>query len=71
MNDRERFDKHQSTLLKDDPSTTAFYNAQIRTQQRVSCHPIVGIIFIMCRSQGKEKKLCSCEVALLLKKTKK
>ena len=32
----ERFDKLQAGLLKEDPATTAFYNAQLRTGRRVS-----------------------------------
>lgn len=38
LTDHERFEKYQSSVLKDDPATVAFYNAQIRTQQRVSLH---------------------------------
>lgn len=31
----ERFDRLQAALLREDPATTAFYNAQLRTERRV------------------------------------
>ena len=31
----ERFNRLQAALLKEDPATTAFYNAQLRTGRRV------------------------------------
>ena len=33
--EHEKFDRLQASLLNDDPATTAFYNAQLRTEKRV------------------------------------
>ena len=33
--EHERFDRLQASLLNNDPATTAFYNAQLRTERRV------------------------------------
>ena len=33
--EHEKFDCLQASLLNDDPATTAFYNAQLRTENRV------------------------------------
>ena len=33
--EHEKFDRLQATLLMEDPATTAFYNAQLRTERRV------------------------------------
>ncbi len=39
----ERFDRLQATLLKEDPATTAFYNAQLRTGRRVSAYSCLAV----------------------------
>ena len=43
----ERFDRLQATLLKEDPATTAFYNAQLRTRRRVSACCCLAVCMIM------------------------
>ena len=34
--EHEKFDRLQASLLNQDPATTAFYNAKLRTERRVS-----------------------------------